>query len=422
MNAAMSNQTIPLDALPSFFKDAVVVCSAREDFMADQGKRSVNALEVSNEEIKFDLVDVTHPSMSMDDNARSIYQSNNFTKIKELENKMDRDLRAIYDNINTNGENAWTRVRSHGKEFYMCWSDAGSMWAYTSTVQKSEDGTTFQACVQVGTYSQSGGVLTAHSYQFSLTSLIAEAAISALVAYALSKAIQSGVEFLVAKFAANIIAAAVKLGFQRFSCTVLASVLTGLSCCIVTVIVTIALHYLWEWLNRHYTICLRIYNWDDKNDWETSAKYLDNAKISGGDEADSELFTIPKMVSSGGSVCPPGFEPVTPLDNICYYGVIVWENDQQFMQGCSMALRINKAGSSEGFMWAFDCPRLSDNRHGARNGIEDPKHYFENCQWSDSPKDFHITATSQNIPVTFGLNELSGAEDNLYHVQIQINK
>ncbi len=421
MNSAMSNQTIPLDALPSFFKDAVIICPAEEDFMADQGKRAANGLTVSDEEIKFDIFKVTPPSMRMDDNARKIYQSNDFAQIKKLEEKMDHDLRPIYDNINTNSENAWTRVRSHGEEFYMCWSNSGSMWVYTSPVQKNENDTTFKACVQVGTYSKSSGIFTSHDYSVIITTLLAEATISILLAYAISKAIQAGIEFLVSRFAANILAAAMKLGLQRFSCTVLSKVLTVVAGCIVAVLITIAIHFLWEWLNRHYTVCLRIYNWDDKNDWETSAKYLDNAKISGGDAGDSELFSIPKMTSSGSSITPPGFEPATSLDNICYYGAIIWENDKTFMQGCSMALSIKKSGSDEGFMWAFDCPWSADNRQTAKNGIEDPKHYFESCQWSNSPKNFHITATSQNTPVTFGLDSLSGAKDNLYNVQIQIN-
>lgn len=422
MNSATSNQTIPLNALPPFFKDAVIVCPAEEDFMSGQEKRFMNAIPVSNDEIKFDIVKVIPPSMRMDDNARKIYQSNDFAQIKKLEEKMDQDLKPIHENISTNGENAWTRVRSHGEEFYMCWSNSGSMWIYTPPVQKNENDTTFKAYIQVGTYSQSSGILSSHEYSAIITSLLAEISISALLAFALSKAIQAGIEFLVSRFAENILAAALKLGLQRFSCTILSKVLSAIAGCIVAVLAFIAIHFLWEWLNRHYTVCLRIYNWDDKNDWETSAKYLDNAKISGGDAGDDELFSIPKMISSGSSVNPPGFEPVTSLDNICYYGAIIWENDQKFMQGCSMALSIKKSGSDEGFMWAFDCPWASDNRHAAKNGIEDPKHYFKNCQWNDSPKDFHITATSRNIPVTFGLDSLSGAKDNLYNVQIQINK
>lgn len=422
MNSDTSATSIPLGALPSFFKDTQIVCSAQEDFQAGQRKGALKTLSSANEDIQCSLIRVSPPVLRMDNNTRNIYQSNDFTKIKELEEKMDQDLKPIYDNIRTNSENAWTKVRSQGQEFYMCWSNSGSMWAYTPALEKSQDGTTYQACVQVGTYSQSSGLLSGHSYNFSISSLIGEAVISAIVAYALSKAIQYGVEFLISRFAADIVTAAAKLGFQRFSCTILSKVATGLASCIVAVFIAIAVHYLWEWLNRHYTICLRIYNWDPKNDWETSAKYLDNAVISGADEGDTELFTIPKMVEAGSTITPPGFSPVTSLDNICYYGAIIWENDKQFMQGCSMALSIKKSGSEEGFMWAFDCPRLSDNHHAAKNGIEDPENYFNNCQWNDSPKDFHITATSQNIPVTFGLDALSGAKNNLYNIQIQINK
>ncbi len=357
----------------------------------------------------------------MSHRIKRIYQNNNFGEIKRLEEQSQKDLQSVYEKIEKYGAGAWNKVEKDGREYYMCWSSSGCIWSCVQNTNFDGKDPKYEAVVQVGTYSKSSGIFTSHNYSVIITTLLAEATISILLAYAISKAIQAGIEFLVSRFAANILAAAVKLGFQRFSCTVLSKVLTVIAGCIVAVLITIAIHFLWEWLNRHYTVCLRIYNWDDKNDWETSAKYLDNAKISGGDAGDSELFSIPKMTSSGSSITPPGFEPATSLDNICYYGAIIWENDKTFMQGCSMALSIKKSGSDEGFMWAFDCPWSADNRQAAKNGIEDPKHYFESCQWSNSPKNFHITATSQNTPVTFGLDSLSGAKDNLYNVQIQIN-
>ncbi len=422
MKSDTSNPSIPLRALPSFFKDAAIVSSAQEDFQSERSEVKRKILQ-ADERIESKLVSVSSQELHMNSNARKIYQSNDFSKIEMLEKKMDNDLTPIYDNIKEHCENAWTRVVSQGKEFYMCWSNTGSMWAYTPTIEKSQNGTTFQASVNVGTYSQSSGVLSSQSYTFSITSMIGEVVLSAVVVYALSKAIQSGVEFLVSRFAADIVTAAANLGFQRFSCTVLSKVVTGLACCVAAVIVTIGIHYLWEWLVRRYIICLRIYNWDEQNDWKISGQYLGNAVVAGGGEQKKNDAppTIPKKVKPGGSVTPPGFQPSEALDEVCYYAIMVWENRNQFLQGCSMALSLQKDGSNEGFMWAFDCPRIADNRQAARDGIGDPKDYIENCQWDKSPKDFHITATSQNIPVSFGLNKLSGAENNLYEIKIQIN-
>jgi hypothetical protein len=128
------------------------------------------------------------------------------------------------------------------------------------------------------------------------------------------------------------------------------------------------------------------------------------------------------MVKPGDVVVPPGFQPVEALDSVCYYAVIVWENDNTFMEGCSMAIKMKKNNDSEGFMWAFDCPRFSDNQQAGDNGLYDPEYYRTNCSWNDNPKSFQIKSTSANIPVSFALDALNGASDGLYNINIHINK
>lgn len=190
--------------------------------------------------------------------------------------------------------------------------------------------------------------------------------------------------------------------------------------CLVFAVVFIGLAYLWGWLNRKYTIRLQVFNWDDKSDWNMNGQYMSNAKIAGEDR--KLEFTIPKMLAPGDVVVPPGFNPVEVLDSVCSYAVIVWENDNTFMEGCSMAVRMQRAQQKDGFMWAFDCPRWSNNQQAGSNGMMDPKAYRNQAPWSSTPKNFSITSTSSNVPVNFAVDALSGADDGLYNVIININK
>ena len=64
-----------------------------------------------------------------------------------------------------------------------------------------------------------------------------------------------------------------------------------------------------------------------------------------------------------------------------------------------MALQMQKNKTSEGFMWAFSCPRFAHNEQAASDGTQDPK-------------SFSIKSTKNQVPVTFGLGVLSGAKEN----------
>ena len=132
-------------------------------------------------------------------------------------------------------------------------------------------------------------------------------------------------------------------------------------------------------------------------------------------------MTIPKYVKAGTPITPPFINPVVALDNVCSYTTVVWENDNKFMEGCCMALQFEKADTKQGFMWAFACPFWRDNKQAARDGIMKPKDYYENANWNDNPKSFHIESTDSKIPISFGLDNLSGGKDNVYNATININ-
>lgn len=423
----MNQSTLLTDALPDFFKDVEVIGPATleiEKYKAMHAKVFKNLFE-SNKKTDVDVKANSSPVLLASKSVKDAYQNRNFQVIKQMEKDAQKDLEAVYNNVINKGSAAWTKVKKDGKEFYMCWSNRGSMWSYTDSITPVAKNdltgeTTYQAVVQVGTYTATGKIAGLQSYNFTMTTLLVESVIALIVAKAVSGIIAEGLGFLVARFSLFLVQAAVDLGLEGFSFAISTAALATVASCLVFAVVFIGLVYLWNWLNRKYTIRLQIFNWDDKSDWKVSGQYMSNAKIAGGDSTALD-FSIPKLVPPNSVVVPPGFDPVEALDAVCSYAVIIWENDNTFMEGCSMAIKLKLPNVDEGFMWAFDCPRWSDNKQAGSNGLQDPKQYRDRAPWSSNAKNFKITSTSRNIPVSFSLDALSGASDDLYNIIINVN-
>lgn len=418
----MSHEDLVLEALPEFLRDIEIVGPASAE--VQKYKRLHAASPAFSACSDVPVTAESTPVLLATQVVREAYQSNNFALIKQLETDAQNDVQPIYTNISSKGADAWTKVRSGGKEFYMAWSGTASVWAYTDSITpvtaNDGSGTTYQAVVQFGTYTATGKIAGIHTYNLSLPTLVVESAIAYIVARAVSGIIAEGLGFLVARFSLFLVQAAVEIGLEGFAFSVSTAAIGAVASCLAFAVVFIGLVYLWNWLNRKYTIRLQVFNWDSNSDWKVPAQYMSNAKIPGG--TSDVNFTIPKLVAPGDIVTPPGFDPVVALDSVCSYAVIIWENDNTFMEGCSMALQVTRGSSQDGFMWAFDCPRWSDNQQAASNGIQDPKSYRNNAPWNPNPKSFSITATPANVPVTVAVDALSGASDNLYNSIININK
>ena len=408
-----------MDALPDFFKDVEIVGSAEHEVEKYKAQHAANMLTAAKTDVN--VAAVASPVLLASQSVREAYQSNDFAKIKQMETDANNDLQSVYNNVSTKGKSAWTKVKSNDKTYYMAWSSTGSMWSYTDSITPiTKDGkTTYQAIVQVGSYTQTGKIAGIHSYNLTLPTLLAESVVAYIVARAVSGIVAEGLGFLVANFALYLTQAAAEVGLESFAFFVSEAALATIASCLVFAVVFIGLLYLWNWLNRKYTIRLQVFNWDDKHDWNTDGQYMSNAKIAG--KGNDFTFTIPKMVPPGGVVTPPGFDPVEALDAVCFYAVVVWENDNTFMEGCSMAVRMQRENSANGFMWAFDCPRFSDNKQAGSDGTSDPKSYLNNVHWNNSPRNFSVESTPDKTLVNFALDELSGASDNLYNAIININ-
>lgn len=256
-----------------------------------------------------------------------------------------QDIGPIHEHLKLHPIDGGTRVRCEGKEFFLTWTDSGSMWAHSIEEKRSDDGNSFQVVVQIGTYSQSSQVVGIQTYNIT-TSVFAPAAVIALiVAGAVAGVIAIGLAVSAAAIATAAETAAGALGYTA-TFGVPVGAVTGLVFAVVFAIVFIGLVYLLDWLNRKYTIRLQIQNWDKDNDWELDGAYYNNAVVAGDKEQKFEPITIPKVID--GPILPPGFLPVEPVDTVRYYAAIVWENDNRFLKGCSMALRLRKKGTDQG--------------------------------------------------------------------------
>lgn len=417
------NSAIPLDVLPPFMKDVEIIGSAADEALKFHAA-NVNTLHAA-QKIDCEISAKSTPNIVTTKAVKQAYQNSNFNEIKRLEKLAQKDLKTLYDNISQYQEKAWVRTKCkvHGeiKEVYMSWSNNAVMWVMEKDMNElaKGDDTKYIADVEIGTYSKSTSIMGIHSYNLTLTSVLVESVICFIIAKALSGIVAQGLAFVVGNLAILVAQAAAQLGFTSFSCTIAVSALSTVATCLVFVVVFIGLTYLWDWLNRKYTIRLQIFNWDKDNDWSVAGDYTDNAIIAGEEKSKSLNEIVIKKL--GNADLPEFITPIEVLDSICHYAVIVWENDSTFMQGCAMTLKIKKGSSNEGFMWGFDCPRFRDNKQAGKDGLMSPKDYYNRITWNKNPLKFSITSTSAKLPVSFALDALHGASDNLYNINININ-
>ncbi|KAF2074795.1 hypothetical protein CYY_003898 [Polysphondylium violaceum] len=375
------------------------------------------------------------PLLNTTPQNKSYYQTNNFAQIAQLEQKANSDITPIYGNITAQGQAAWTLVEDpkSGQQYYMSWSQYGSVWTYTQSITPSteaqlaaEPTTTYQAVVQFGTYSQTSSVAGIHSYNLGLTTMVVESVVALILAKCMSSFIADGLGFLVSQFAIRLTQAAVELGFESFSFAVPEFLIGAVAGCLCFAIIFIGIAYLWNWLNRLYTLRVQVFNWDTNYNWQLTSQGFSNAVNPGQDSNQTQLgITLDKMVSAGGVVYPPGFNPVTPLDSVCYYAVIVYENDQTFAEGASFAIQsIRNNDTTQGFTYAFNCPRFADNGQYVVNSVVDPTTFLTTAEskWVSTPQTQTIQVTPDNTPVTVSFDYLEGASNDTYNINININQ
>lgn len=217
----MNLETIPEKSLPDFFKDIEIIGSATQEVEKYKllHAEKFKARFAANQQTNVDVKAKSSPVLLASKSVKQAYQSRNYQLIKKMEQDAQNDLATVYNNVINKGNAAWTKVRKDGKEFYMSWSSKGSMWSYTDSItpvgtDQSTGETTYQATVQIGTYTATGKIVGIQSYNLTTTTLLVESVIAFIVAKAVSGIIAEGLGFLVARFSLLLVQAAVELGLE----------------------------------------------------------------------------------------------------------------------------------------------------------------------------------------------------------------
>ncbi|KAF2068520.1 hypothetical protein CYY_010155 [Polysphondylium violaceum] len=376
------------------------------------------------------IVPVSAPIFMTTSAIKSAYVNGNFSYIKQLEATASADLNPVYDNIKRNGDAAWRKVSQDGQDYWMSWGPSGFVWTYTdptSTKQvqatASGDPPKVLQYVQFGTYSQNAQICGIHTYNLTLPTMIVESVLALIISKCLSSFIAEGLDFLVSAFASELGAAALEVGLElTFVCPEF--VLPLVATCIVFAIAFIGISYFWDWINRKYTIRLQIFNYDPNYEWRIFRQYMDNGVIPGHDNGLLD-FNLPKTIPANSVQTPPGFGGITSLDSACYYGEVIWNNDNTIFEGVGFAftaMRTQPYGVP-GFQFGFLCPRFADNKLAINDGTMDSKTYYNNVKdnnkWVSNPMHGQITSVDSTV-VNYSLDALSGASDNLYNILINI--
>ncbi|KAF2076350.1 hypothetical protein CYY_002356 [Polysphondylium violaceum] len=421
-----------IDDLPHIFGALTIVGEAqieKEKYILRHKAEGLSA-SVGTEPKTTNVSPNKPPQLYTNKEVKAAYQNNNWAKIKEIEDKAQKGLQPVMENIKNLGERAWAKVKSSkGDEFYMSWTQDALIWSFTESMvaateaAKAENpNTAFQSTIQVGQYVKGVSILGVHSYNLDTPHILGYSVAAYLVARVLSSTIADGLGFLVVNFAIRLTQVAVELGLESFSFVVSPGLLASLASTLVFVIVFITVMYIFNWLNRLFTLKVQVFNWDKDNDWKLFKHSKDNAVNPGRANDFGALdYTIDKMGTSNSTILPPDFNPITTLDSICYYGVLIYQNEQTFMEGCDIAIQtICGNNPTEGFTIGVSVPWGSSNKIAIQNASLDPGYFLKHAHWTSEPKTLSIDYHGKTITTT--IDYLVSAPDDLYNVNVHIGK
>ncbi len=409
--------------LPDYLQDVKIIgtLSSRMEQLRQEMALTENGLEEEKDQI--DVSVEQSPIFLMSKEVRKAYQSGDFQKIKEIENKSKKDLEPIYSNISEHGDKAWFEAEDkYGKRFLMVFNDQGVMWVYPqeTVVTSAENGVKFKHVASVGVYSGNSVSGTIFNMEFrSTASEIVEAVLDLAVTCIIIKVISNGIKYAARSFALWMCERAVAAGITRYAFVLPATALKIVTVAVSSVVSFAAIIFL-DWImglvDKKFFVQTEIYNWDDTHDWKVVNNYEDNAVIAG--EGSLSNITIPKKQTPQ---IPPFIHDIKVLDTSVSYITIVWENDNTFMEGLGTALSLQEADDGNiGFSWALDCPWARNTVQKAVNTVQsDLKSYYNSGNWNKNPLNFQISE-SDGLPISFAMNAQSKAENNTYQVKINI--
>ncbi|MFE0304233.1 MULTISPECIES: hypothetical protein [Bacillus] len=410
--------------LPSFFKDVEIIGPAHLEIP----KYRESHANITEGKVNFDYTAKDSPGLLATKEVRKTYQTSDYKKIKEMQKIAAADILPLRENLKQHGDQAWIKVEKDGKQFYMCWTQKASMWAFPENVKKisTPNGETkYLHVVQFGTYSASTGIAGIQAYNLEADVLLEASAISLLVAIAMAGLVNSAVGYTISVLSLLLVEAAAKLGIEEAAFMVpvgVASAVTLVILSIIVVVVFIGIIQLYNFIHKEYYVNLQIYNWDAKNDWDIIRQSEGNATIpSDKPDEDTKNLSI-KLKKLNEVIPPPGFTPIEPLDCTCSYATVIWTNVNKWLEGLSVALQFQKNKGE--FIWAFNCPFVANNQQKAEDAMltsEGLDNYRVYPNWNPHPLDFQII-TYDGTPISCSMDALSGDSNNLYNAVINIGK
>jgi len=294
-----------------------------------------------------------------------------------------------------------------------------------SLIADNEDKTAYH--VNIGSYAYTTGLFGISSYVLDNVPLnMTAAAISLAFTLLIQSAVSDAVSFTIASACVRLGTALAEFGWEAAIIEVPAGVASGGAFIVVTLISILAffgIQFLISLVWRKYGLLISIYNFDATSAWSNGAAYFDNAIVSGGEQY--RALDLPAYAPPGSTIVPPGFEPVQPIEGVISYSTLVFENDSTFLEGLTLGFQVNMGSSTQppsqgGFTLKYDLPRFGNNRIGLFPRPVDPVDYVKNGPWVTDKSTFVHGAGLGNITVSAFTDALSGASDNVYHFNVNI--
>ncbi|CAE6475692.1 unnamed protein product [Rhizoctonia solani] len=371
----------------------------------------------------------------MDAETQQQWANNQMDKIIEKRKQAADDVSPIFQNINDHDEKAWVLVEDPDtkEQYYLSWDqDTGATcWSYVadnpttyaSADTKNTDADTKNAIVSIGSYSRQSNTLGISGYIMnSLPATLSAAAIGMVFTYFIRPLIQEGVTWGIAFAASKLAQLAASAGVEAFAVFIpeaVASlgglVVAGALGMLVAFGALALMNVIW----KKYWLVLNVYNFDAENKWGNIDHHGDNSKVSNGEWTTKE---IDKFVKAGGSVTPPGFNPVKPLDNVVTYLAMTFENDSTVLQGLGEGVLMAREDKKAGMALKYVVHRFSDNEIGLKVIEGDPsqfdiKNYYDNDAWVKAQS---LKVESGGYTLTGYTPELGGNKEGVYTYEVNL--
>ncbi|KAG9091082.1 hypothetical protein FS749_000097 [Ceratobasidium sp. UAMH 11750] len=359
----------------------------------------------------------------MDAATQTAWANNNMAAIEQKKKQASADVDPIYQNIEQNGDNAWTLVEKNGQSYYISWTRNALVWAYAVQQPSPADDGTSTLIVSIGTYSSAANFLTVCGYVWSyVPTALFSSAIGLGFARLVQPLLQQGVSWGLELAAEKLTQCLASVGLEELSALVAPSVVAEGGLIVAGVIGMLAFYVtliLFNWLFKQYCTVINVYNFDPNFEWSSITHYDDNAKLLNGSW---EPETISKFGAASGSLLPPGFQPVRPVTGVVTYFTAIFTNVSLFLEGLGEGIVMARSDNQMGLALKYVVHRFSNNEIGLQAITSDPSSfdigsYYNNSPWTDSQS---VSVQSGNYIMTAYTPELGGAKFDTYTYDVNI--